>query len=529
MNAADELAAPAARRRWLKPIERLIDALTDATRRERAILLVLAAYILLWTLYGIIAKASQDMQFDAAELVTWARQPALGYTKHPPLAAWLVGAWFSLFPVRDWTYYLFAMTYAGLGLWMAWRLFGHLLEPGKRVAAFALLTLIPYFNFHGLRFDENAVLGALWAATALCFIRSYETRDGGWAALAGAAAAAAMLGKYWSVFLLAGLALAALTDSRRADYFRSGAPWITVGVGALMLAPHIVWLTTHDFTPLTYAVGAHGEKTLAESLRSAADFLGGAIGYAAVPTLLLWVAARPSGAALRDMLLPKEPRARFIAVAFWTVLLSPAIVSLIFGFELSTLWAMPALILLPPLLLASPLLTLSRKALVAVAAFAVAVPPVMLAASPVIAIAIFRTGAVVPTSANATLLAARIEEEWRKSTDRPLRIVGGDLDVANVTAFYLPERPSAYPVTEPENSPWVTPERFAKEGAVLVCYLYDNGQGGRNCTVSVLVAIDKLAATNPASRRVEVTLTRTFLGMAAAPGHYQITVIPPQP
>ena len=82
-----------------------------------------------------------------------------------------------LFPIRDWSYYLLAMVYAAIGLWIAWRLFERYLDPGKRIVALACLTLVPYFNFHGLRFDHNAVLGPLWAATTLCFIRSFETRS----------------------------------------------------------------------------------------------------------------------------------------------------------------------------------------------------------------------------------------------------------------------------------------------------------------------------------------------------------------
>ncbi len=42
----------------LGPVERLTVALTDPARRERAVLLVLAAYAAVWTLYGMIAKAS---------------------------------------------------------------------------------------------------------------------------------------------------------------------------------------------------------------------------------------------------------------------------------------------------------------------------------------------------------------------------------------------------------------------------------------------------------------------------------------
>ena len=283
--------------------------------------IVLAAYAAIWTLYGVIAKACQDMQIDAAEIVAWSHHLAFGYAKHPPLAAWLVRLWFTVFPIRDWSYYLFAILYAASGLWLAWRLYRRLLTPDKRIVALACLTFVPYFNFHGLRFDHNAVLGPLWAATALCFIRSYDTRAPLWAALAGAAAAAAMLGKYWSIFLLAGLALAAITDVRRTTYFRSPAPWITIAVGALLLAPHFVWLVQHDFLPLTYAIGAHGAKTFGQTLVTAGHYLAGGAGYAAVPALAVLVLTRPGVAALRDTLLPAASERRFVAAAFWTTFL----------------------------------------------------------------------------------------------------------------------------------------------------------------------------------------------------------------
>ena len=45
----------------------LRSALTDPARRERNVLLVLAAYVLLWTLYGTIAKGSQGLHYDMTE------------------------------------------------------------------------------------------------------------------------------------------------------------------------------------------------------------------------------------------------------------------------------------------------------------------------------------------------------------------------------------------------------------------------------------------------------------------------------
>ena len=62
---------------------------------------MLAGYALLWTLYGLLAKAGQGVHADAAEVVAWSRHLALGYVKHPPFAASLVRGWFTLFPVAE--------------------------------------------------------------------------------------------------------------------------------------------------------------------------------------------------------------------------------------------------------------------------------------------------------------------------------------------------------------------------------------------------------------------------------------------
>lgn len=529
MNIASQPDARRASRFSLKPIERLIDALTDPARRERTAMAVLAIYAVAWTLYGVIAKSSQDVQFDAAELVGWSREPALGYAKHPPLAAWLVRGWFSLFPIRDWSYYLFAMIYAAIGLWIAWRLFERFLDPGKRILALACLTLVPYFNFHGLRFDHNAILGPLWAAATLCFIRSFETRSATWAVLAGVAGAAAMLGKYWSIFLIAGFLLAALVDARRGLYFRSAAPWITMAVGALLLAPHIGWLFTHDFMPFTYATAKHTATTFVQTLTGVAGFLGGGTGYAAGPLIMALAAAQPNRAAAADMLLPREPERRLAAVLFWAPLLLPPVVSLLFGFELNSIWTMPGLILLPVVLLSSPAIVVARRTLVWCVAIAVALPAIMLVASPAIAVAIHLAG-VTPAGAHAELLAKRIEQEWRQSTDRPLRIVGGNFDLAYAATFYMPEQPSVYPVNEANEAPWITPERVAREGGAFACLVAYDLRDGHKCEVlPVMTAIDKIAARNPASRQVEIVLTRSYLGIAGKPSRYRITIVPPRP
>src|SRR5438270_669906 len=300
----------------LGPLERLAAALVDPSRRERTAAQLLIAYVAVWTLYGVLAKGSQDVHFDMGEAVAWSREPAFGYSKHPPLSAWIVKAWFTIFPLADWAYYLLAMALAGLALWIAWILSARWLDGEKRVAGLALLTLVPFYNFHALKFNANTVLIPLWAATTLFFLRSFEERDRLAAALAGVAAAAAMLGKYWSIVLLAGLALAALADRRRRAYFRSPAPWITIAAGALVLAPHVFWLLAHGASPFDYALDKHPARGWFDAVAGAARFLAGAAAYLAAPVLLAAAATLPHAAAIRDTLWPAAAHRRLAALAF---------------------------------------------------------------------------------------------------------------------------------------------------------------------------------------------------------------------
>src|SRR6266571_2322212 len=313
----------------LGPLDRLAAALVDPSRRERTAVRLLIGYVAVWTLYGVLAKGSQDVHFDMGEAVAWSREPAFGYSKHPPLSAWVVRAWFTVFPLADWAYYLLAMVLAGLALCISWILSARWLEGEKRAAGLALLTLVPFFNFHALKFNANTVLIPLWAATTLWFLRSFERRDPLMAALAGVAAAAAMLGKYWSIVLLAGLAIAALGDPRRRAYFRSPAPWITVAAGLLVLAPHVAWLLAHGSSPFDYALDKHPAPSFFDAIIGALKFLAGGAAYIGAPIVLAAAATLPNAAAILDTLWPATPHRRLAALAFWAPLAVAILVGLL--------------------------------------------------------------------------------------------------------------------------------------------------------------------------------------------------------
>ena len=504
--------------RLLGPVERLVAALTDPARRERTAIGVLVAYVLIWTLYAVIAKASQGVHFDMAESFALWHEPGFGYAKHPPLAAIVSGLWFSVFPVADWSFYLLSMSVVGVALWVISKLCGDYLDGEKRVAALALLMLVPFFNFHALKYNNNTILIPLWAATTLFFLRSFEKRRVLDAALAGVAAAAAMYGKYWSVMLLAGLGIAALVDRRRMDYFRSAAPWITVAVGVLLIAPNAWLIVTSNFAPMEYAYGIHGARSMAKTLTASAGYLAASFGYVAVALIVAFLATRPSRAAMRDSLWPPDDHRKLAVVAFWAALLVPVPFAVAAHLELTALWTMASWSLLPVVLLSSPVVTLPRLDAVRVVGFAVIFPIVMVIAAPVIAIVIHRTN-VTPSMLHSSLLAPAVDKLWRETTPKPLRLFSGFVDFAYGVAFYLPSHPPVVHVLDGVPTPGFD-ERLAREGIALVCPVDE---------AFCMSKLDALVGRVPGSKRETVEVARTFLGTPSASGRYVIATVPPRP
>ena len=232
---------------------RVIDGLADPARRRRAALVFCLGYGALWFIYGVIAKSSQDLNADMAEMIVWTRELALGYPKHPPLLAWVLWAWFKIFPLADWAYLLLAVVTVSAGIFLAIELCAEWLAREKLAAVPFLLAAIPFYNFLGLKLDQNSVLIPLWALAMWAMLRALDTRHLGWAALAGIAAAAAMLTKYWSAFLIVALALAALFHLKRARLFPLRC---AVGDGGRFLSPRSrrmsAWLIREDFPPITW-------------------------------------------------------------------------------------------------------------------------------------------------------------------------------------------------------------------------------------------------------------------------------------
>jgi hypothetical protein len=419
-------------------------------------------------------------------------------------------------PRQDWSFYLFAVIVATAALWIAWRLSGRYLTAEKRIAGVALLTLLPFYNFHAFKFNASSVLTPFWAATTLWFLRSLETRRPVAAMLAGFCAGLSMLGKYWSLLLLAGLALAALTHPQRKAYFRSSAPWLTIAAGAIVLAPHLAYIASHGFTTFHFALTAH-RATFGEAAVAAIAFLGGSVGYIAPALVLAALATRPNGAAIHDTLNPSTAERRSLLVAFAAPFLLAALVGVMLRDEVVALWMMAAVTLLPVVLLSSPQVKLQRAAAVRLLAFALCYPLVVLALSPAVAIVVHREG-LSEYQSQYRLVAAAVEAAWRRRTDAPLRIAASYRNITDGSNFYFSGYPATFDIDTPARTPWVDADRISREGIAVVCPVEE---------YACMYYFKIYAARYPAGTIETTTLARSYFGSSDTPVTYAILIVLP--
>src|SRR6202521_6471800 len=141
------LAASRARRRRRPSVRRLAAWLAAlASDRKTSPWLVIGFATLhawFWTFILINLKAAQDVHMDVAEAFAWGQKFQLGYGKHPPLAGWIAGIWFDMFPVADWATYLLAMTTLSIGLVISWLIAIRVVDYRRACFVVAMLEMHP--------------------------------------------------------------------------------------------------------------------------------------------------------------------------------------------------------------------------------------------------------------------------------------------------------------------------------------------------------------------------------------------------
>ncbi|CCE08220.1 conserved membrane hypothetical protein [Bradyrhizobium sp. STM 3843] len=490
----------------------------DGVEEGWGIPLLIAGLVALSMAYFAVAYIQGDLHQDVIETWSLGRSFEWGSSKHPPLMAWAARAWTTVFPLTNWSFNLLAMTNSAIGLWFTDRIARQFVRGDKRLTVLLLLLVLPIYQLHAQRFNANAVLLSTWPLATFCFLRSFQTRRTSWAIAAGATAALAMLGKYYSIFLIGSFAVAALCHGQRKDYFSSRAPWIAAATGLAVLTPHIYWLATTGAQPFSYALEHHSGKAPVAALVEAIGFVLAMSGLIAIPGLIWLSMARPRPSRLLDDIFGLDARLRLLlSIGIGTVAF-PALTSAIFGTDMPPLWGLQGIFLFVIVIVCGATYRVPRERTVNLAATVVAIGALAtLVVAPLHAV--YRNSFPLHEGRNFYQPAvAELTRQWHATSDTALPAVGGDEGLAFAAAFYSPDHPVFQTELVHPNELKLPDGAGFSEGWAALCY--DND-------VSCISGMDAAAARTKHAIRSTFSLTTSLFGWEGASQGFVALIVPP--
>jgi len=509
---------------------------SDPKAGPRLVIGFTAAHAVLWTVILINLKAAQDVHMDVAEAFAWGQKFQLGYGKHPPLAGWVAGLWFKLFPAADWATYALAMATLACGLVICWLIALRVVDRRRAFFVVVMLALYPIFNFKGFKYNPDLLQLVTLPLLVLAYLNAFEKRSVRAGLWLGLAAALALMTKYWVLTMIGAIGLAALIHPERLKFLRSPAPWVAVATLAVAMIPHLVWLKQVDFVPLTYAGDVYGLSSRAQNIQLVLGYVGHNLALLTAPVALaalalVWV---PSW----WRILARQPSALFTrawsrgaitgvnrsaALNIWiiqvVVAIGPPLGALIFTVYMKTDWGISLFFLTPLALVAIPALRLQRMALFNIAAIWLFITLAALALSPKIA---ERELAENPNGALSygarSQLARELTEAWRTRFHSRWAVVAGTTEVGEPMTFYSPDHPAPFTPGEVWSSGLTSLQEAKRLGFIGICDTSD----GR------LPVCDAWMAANAANaERLTISTQRFFHGHPGPSITWKVYIAPP--
>jgi 4-amino-4-deoxy-L-arabinose transferase-like glycosyltransferase len=530
----------ASRVRHRPAIRRLATWLVACARhRTSGLLLVIGfvtAHAVLWTFILVNLKAAQDIHMDVAEAFGWGQKFQLGYGKHPPLAGWVAGLWFKIFPIADWATYALAMATLGCGLVICWRISLRVVDRRRAFFVVVMLALYPIFNFKGFKYNPDLLQLVTLPLLVLAYLNAFQRRgvkSGLWLGLAGALA---LMTKYWVLTMIGAIGLAALLHPERRKFLGSPAPWVAIVTFAVAMIPHLVWLEEVDFVPLTYAGTVYGLSSRAQTAQLVLGYIGHNLALLLVPVALaaLALAAAPS----RWKLLAAQRMSLFMgaapptkttgvnrsqAINIWiiqiVVAVGPPLGALIFTIYMKTDWGISLFFLTPLALVAIPSLRLRSMAVFNITAIWLVVTLATLAASHTIAT---REIADNPDGASGyaarSQLARELTQAWHSRFKTRWAVVAGTMEIGEPMTFYSPDHPARLTPDEIWSSGLTSLDEAKRLGFIGICDTRD----------AALPACEAWMAANAAkAERLTITTQRFFHGHPGPAISWNVYLAPP--
>lgn len=445
---------------------------TRSTSETRRLVLFLALHIVVWTGFCLLYLAPSDLQNDMTEAFSWGQEMQWGYYKHPPFYAWVVRAWFSVWPTTDWAFYLLSSINSAIGLAAVWAIAGRYLAGPARLAAVLLLEFLPFYTFQSFNFNANSVLLSLWPLTVLLFLRSYDRRDVASAVALGTVAAAAMLSKYYSGIILACCLVAALAHPDRRRYFASATPYVALAVMAVLLTPHVLWHMNVAIGPMQY-MASKSHSGVLRIFSKAGLFIVGCIAvHMVAAAILAWLWRRGRATPGDRPVAPSTGDNRMLAVFALGPFVLTVLIALVFQVKIVIQFAIPIFALSPLAAIVWLRIAVDDRSLRRLAGVTAAFVVLLLAAAPFAGLKTLQ-GNIELAAEPRRAVAEELTQLWHDRIGTPLGVVAGTESYALGTTYYSPDHPSDFTGFATGYAPWIDTDRLRRDGLAVICLSRD--------------------------------------------------------
>ncbi len=442
-------------------------------RNSRILVLFLLGHLAVWTALPLLLQP--NLPLDTIEMYSWGQELELGYSKHPPLPAWIAYAVAILTGHAAWGVYLVVQMSVVVCFWAAWRLGREMLPARFAFLGAVLLECCYYYNYEALDLNNNTVLYPFWALAVLTLYWGItKDRLPYWIAT-GALLGLAMLSKYSAAVLAVNMLLFGLLHPDMRRLWRTPGPYLAVLAGLAVFSPHLWWAAEQGFPSIRYAMertGGHG--LWFGRIVFPLEFAGAQVLALLAPFIVLTPLA-----GWRPRLRARAPSEQFNRDFLLAMVLGPLLLHLIISAVLnvrlksmygSHLWTFAGLAMVFFWTIhESP--QRWRKTWVGCGIAAAVMASVLAVKS----LAGPSFGVVHRIHFPGRALAAEVESLWRIHDASPLPTVGGEGWLAGNAAYYGNWHPTVYAIDVwPESSDaaeacaWMDDEQFVRQGGILL-------------------------------------------------------------
>jgi 4-amino-4-deoxy-L-arabinose transferase-like glycosyltransferase len=339
------------------------------------------------------------------------------------------------------------------------------MDSARALAGTLLLVGVYFFFWPTPEFNHNVAQMPLWALVMLTLWRATTQGGAGYWLMLGVFAGLSMWAKYSSGVLLVIAAAWMVWDGQARKRILTPGPWLALLAFVLVITPQVAWLVEHDFAPFAYAAR---RASVAEWYEPLEFLLTLAVDH--LPMFILLAAAGFFARPTTDA--PQMPEARamryLLSMALGPALLTAA-ASIASGAGLRASWGAPMVVLsglLAVALLSARFSTARLRRLTIGAGCFLALTAGLYFAH--MAYGLSFTGRPLRGNWPQAAISADLEARWAQETGAPLRIVAGEIWNAGLVGLRSRTPPSILIGGDYSQSPWVTPEEVARDGALIV-------------------------------------------------------------